>query len=69
MANCRTGVADENSEAGAAVGPDWEAGAAVKEPSVGEGAAVAFLTVARAISSMGDISIACVMAANWLHWD
>ena len=30
VANCRTGVADENLEAGAAVVPDWEAGAAVK---------------------------------------
>ena len=30
VADCRTGVADENSEAGAAVVPDWEAGVAVK---------------------------------------
>ena len=30
VANCRTGVADENSEAGAAVILDWEAGAVVK---------------------------------------
>ena len=30
VANCRTGVADENSEAGAAVILDWEVGAVVK---------------------------------------
>ena len=30
VANCRTGVADENSEAGAAVILHWEAGVAVK---------------------------------------
>ena len=30
VANCRTGVVDENSEASAAVILHWEAGAAVK---------------------------------------
>ncbi len=30
VADCRMGVADENLEVGAAVVPDWEAGAAVK---------------------------------------
>ena len=30
VANCRTGMADENSEAGAAVILDWEAGTVVK---------------------------------------
>lgn len=57
-------MAEESSEAGAAVPPDWEAGAAVKYPSVEAGATVALSTLASAIPSTGDVSTACVMAAN-----